>query len=792
MVKFDKEALFIDLVSKSGLNLFLGAGFSVYAYNSDGQSLPLGEGINEMLINLFSLDKKRKYSLNKTCQKIKKDNEDALTRILKEKYTVRQYNSKYGTIPELPIKNIVTINIDNLVERIYDENSGGIYLSDSKLYGSLEDKNSVNYYKIHGSVTYPITDSLLFTEKETTDLFLRDKNLFNTISYKLSTAPTIFWGTSLQDNNTIELVCSADVFAKEKTQRWIVVYPSEENDKLIDDFKDLGFNIIEADTLELVDYLYKMDFGWRPSQNRKYKYEELFSENYISDRLKKSSVRRPVVDFFAGAEPQISDILSNNVIRIGYYSDVLNLVIKERIVLVTGIPGCGKSTLLLQLAFSNDIDGAKFWFSSITKQEAERLRDAINNNKETVYVFIDNLCNNMEAFKILSEVKNIKLVVAERALNFDYVKRSFNIDSKDIIDISNLNKEDIQSICKNMKRPGDEVIGLIEKNKNISLLEIVFYASTKSLILERIKRYINDLRTFNDSRLRINLLELFGLVNYTSYCGVPCSMDMLLFYFSDDIEDYKDVLYALKKMTQIIVEADLPDDLVQNQDYLVMRSKLFAEKTLKYIDKITMARVLNRFWDSISPHIVYRYDVFKKKAYDADITEAVFGITEGKRFYEKLMSIDNSAFVKHQYAIFLLRKKKYDLAWIMIDQAYTESEKKVFSIANTHAVILFEMNIEALATTPEQIKLLKETLQKSFKTLGYCITQDIRINYHVLVYSRNTIRYYKRFGVDEYTKEYINSSIKQLDEVLDNGEYMYEGLLRDLQRLREELNSIRV
>lgn len=792
MVKFDKEALFIDLVSKSGLNLFLGAGFSVYAYNSDGQSLPLGEGINEMLINLFSLDKKRKYSLNKTCQKIKKDNEDALTRILKEKYTVRQYNSKYGTIPELPIKNIVTINIDNLVERIYDENSGGIYLSDSKLYGSLEDKNSVNYYKIHGSVTYPITDSLLFTEKETTDLFLRDKNLFNTISYKLSTAPTIFWGTSLQDNNTIELVCSADVFAKEKTQRWIVVYPSEENVKLIDDFKDLGFNIIEADTLELVDYLYKMDFGWRPSQNRKYKYEELFSENYISDRLKKSSVRRPVVDFFAGAEPQISDILSNNVIRIGYYSDVLNLVIKERIVLVTGIPGCGKSTLLLQLAFSNDIDGAKFWFSSITKQEAERLRDAINNNKETVYVFIDNLCNNMEAFKILSEVKNIKLVVAERALNFDYVKRSFNIDSKDIIDISNLNKEDIQSICKNMKRPGDEVIGLIEKNKNISLLEIVFYASTKSLILERIKRYINDLRTFNDSRLRINLLELFGLVNYTSYCGVPCSMDMLLFYFSDDIEDYKDVLYALKKMTQIIVEADLPDDLVQNQDYLVMRSKLFAEKTLKYIDKITMARVLNRFWDSISPHIVYRYDVFKKKAYDADITEAVFGITEGKRFYEKLMSIDNSAFVKHQYAIFLLRKKKYDLAWIMIDQAYTESEKKVFSIANTHAVILFEMNIEALATTPEQIKLLKETLQKSFKTLGYCITQDIRINYHVLVYSRNTIRYYKRFGVDEYTKEYINSSIKQLDEVLDNGEYMYEGLLRDLQRLREELNSIRV
>lgn len=42
-MEFEKEALFKQLVSNSGMNLYLGAGFSAYAYNSDKESLPLGK-----------------------------------------------------------------------------------------------------------------------------------------------------------------------------------------------------------------------------------------------------------------------------------------------------------------------------------------------------------------------------------------------------------------------------------------------------------------------------------------------------------------------------------------------------------------------------------------------------------------------------------------------------------------------------------------------------------------------------------------------------------------------------
>ena len=653
----------------------------------------------------------------------------------------------------------------------------------------MEKTNSVNLYKIHGSVTYPINYEMSFSERELTDLFLREKMLFETVSYKLASAPTIFWGIGILDNNTLDLICNSEEYSKTTNPKWIVIYPTEENLKYVEDFQEQGFYVIKADTMELIEYLHSMDLVKKRVSKSKRDYADIFPKNYISDKLRKVSVRRPVIDFFAGSEPQVSDILSNNVTRISYFDDVANMILLNNTVLLTGIPGCGKSTLLLQLAFSEEIAGVKFWFNNITCQEAENLKKQLVHEKQTITIFIDNLYNNMDAFKVLREMPNVKFVLAERTLNFDYIKRSFNIDSREIVDISNLRPEDVQKICKGMNRPSEDAVNLLSSNDNVSLLEIVFFASTSTLINDRIRGYINDLRAFEDTNLKINLLELFALINYTSYCGVPCSMDMLLFYFSEDIDSYEDILYALNKMTKIIVQYDDAAEEIVDQDYLIMRSKLFAERSLKIIDRITMAKVLNQFWDNINPHIIYRYDVLKKRAYDADITTDVFNVKEGQKFYEKMFSINRSAFVKHQYAIFLLRKKRYDLAWNQIDQAYTESEKKVFTIANTHAVILFEMNIGAEVNSEEEVALLKETMQKSFGTLEYCITQDVRINYHALVYARNTMRYCERFGMDQYSNKYINSSISQIEEILGRDEYMYIKIKKELNSLLIQLKE---
>lgn len=792
-MRFDNEALFVSLVSNYGMNLYLGAGFSVYADNETGEKLPLGNEINKHLIDVFGLKTNREYTLSKSCQKIKKDNKDALERLLKETYRVKSFDKMYTGLCRLPIKNIITLNIDNLVERIYEDESSTKIIADNNITGPLEKNNVVNLYKLHGSVTYPMGSDMSFTDKELTDLFVREPGLFNTVSLKLSSAPTLFWGTSFGDNDSLELICHSEIYSKSATPKWIVVYPSDNVEDTIEDLEDLGFNIVVADTKELMEYLCSLSFA-ASTKVKKYvyrEYRENFPANFICNELEHSSVRRPVMDFFSGAEPVISDILSSNVKRTSYFNQILQTIFSKRVTLITGIPGCGKSTLLMQLAFGKEIDGRKFWFNSIIKQEAEKLVKLVKDDKN-VTVFLDNLYSNVDAFEVLKGNSNIKLVLAERALNYEYVKRFLSISSDAIVDVSNLAASDIQNICLSMNKSSSDAIALMEKNENISLLEIVFFASTNAQIKERISGYIKDLAEFKDEKLKIDLLELYTLVNYTSSCGIPATMDMLYFYFGDLIENYEDIIYALKKMNKIIVETtDEELKIDESQDYLIMRSKLFAEKSIFLIPPEIFAHVLEKFLDKVSPHAIYRYDIFKRKAYDADFTRRAFSKTRGIQFYEKLLLQNSNPYVRHQYSIFLQRKGDINLAWEQIDRAHTECQKKIFSIANTHAIIMFEKNMAVEAKNEKELDIQKNTIGRSFSTLEYCLSQDIRVSYHALTYARNAIRYYEKFGKDEFSESYIDSATVQLNSIIDSKEYIYRPVLREMKTLLSELREIK-
>ena len=792
-MRFDNEALFVSLVSNYGMNLYLGAGFSVYADNEAGEKLPLGNEINKHLIDVFGLKTNREYTLSKSCQKIKKDNKDALERLLKETYRVKSFDKMYTGLCRLPIKNIITLNIDNLVERIYEDESSTKIIADNNITGPLEKNNVVNLYKLHGSVTYPMGSDMSFTDKELTDLFVREPGLFNTVSLKLSSAPTLFWGTSFGDNDSLELICHSEIYSKSATPKWIVVYPLDNVEDTIEDLEDLGFNIVVADTKELMEYLCSLSFA-ASTKVKKYvyrEYRENFPANFICNELEHSSVRRPVMDFFSGAEPVISDILSSNVKRTSYFNQILQTIFSKRVTLITGIPGCGKSTLLMQLAFGKEIDGRKFWFNSIIKQEAEKLVKLVKDDKN-VTVFLDNLYSNVDAFEVLKGSSNIKLVLAERALNYEYVKRFLSISSDAIVDVSNLAASDIQNICLSMNKSSSDAIALMEKNENISLLEIVFFASTNAQIKERISGYIKDLAEFKDEKLKIDLLELYTLVNYTSSCGIPATMDMLYFYFGDLIENYEDIICALKKMNKIIVETtDEELKIDESQDYLIMRSKLFAEKSIFLIPPEIFAHVLEKFLDKVSPHAIYRYDIFKRKAYDADFTRRAFSKTRGIQFYEKLLLQNSNPYVRHQYSIFLQRKGDINLAWEQIDRAHTECQKKIFSIANTHAIIMFEKNMAVEAKNEKELDIQKNTIGRSFSTLEYCLSQDIRVSYHALTYARNAIRYYEKFGKDEFSESYIDSATVQLNSIIDSKEYIYRPVLREMKTLLSELREIK-
>lgn len=68
-----------------------------------------------------------------------------------------------------------------------------------------------------------------------------------------------------------------------------------------------------------------------------------------------------------------------------------------------------------------------------------------------------------------------------------------------------------------------------------------------------------------------------------------------------------------------------------------------------------------------------------------------------------------------------------------------------------------------------------------------CVTKDVKANYHVLIYGRNVVRYSERFGVDEFSKNYIKKAIKNIDEILESDEFIYKKLKDELYNIRYEL-----
>lgn len=83
-MKFENQQAFEEAVSAEGLNLFLGAGFSVLANNRDDEKLMLGFELKDYLINHFELDKLKSSSLPKIAAHLKRNRKGDFYYLLKK------------------------------------------------------------------------------------------------------------------------------------------------------------------------------------------------------------------------------------------------------------------------------------------------------------------------------------------------------------------------------------------------------------------------------------------------------------------------------------------------------------------------------------------------------------------------------------------------------------------------------------------------------------------------------------------------------------------------------------
>ena len=113
-----KETLEKEL--REGINLFLGAGFSIHAKNFSNLNLPVASYLSEELITHFNCPDIK--DLSKICTIIDSYNSEGLRTYLINRFNVSSYESFYSNLLSINAPRIFTTNIDNLVNKIFENN----------------------------------------------------------------------------------------------------------------------------------------------------------------------------------------------------------------------------------------------------------------------------------------------------------------------------------------------------------------------------------------------------------------------------------------------------------------------------------------------------------------------------------------------------------------------------------------------------------------------------------------------------------------------------------------------
>ena len=744
MRRFDHQHLFENEIKK-GINLFLGAGFSILATNKRGLNLPVGNSLNDLVKEKFNMDKSS-LNLSQISTILANSKKQEFYSFLREVFTVSDFDTGYFNVDKLNPKNIYTTNIDDLIYKIYEGNEEK-YINDVTYHGEIFEDLAINFSALHGNVRYPDDREMIFDVSSISNAYSSNLRIWNQLALDFEKRITLFWGYSLQDTAVIQSLTSSNTNPNFHKEKWIIVKDNDSH--FIEYLNALGFNIIISDTKSFLNYLNELKIE---KISRKEKIDEeikyLFGKNIIPKSNKNLPVR-PILDFFSGNPPTWYDIFSNQIHKTSHFSKIKDFIYSNKNLIIQGAPVSGKTTLIMQVAIELDYE-IKLIFENLQYNKAQLLAKVIKDRKAVI--FIDNFSDSIESFNYLSDFKNIKLIGIERTHNFSAISHLIKTEFYNICNVTELTENDLQGIFNHLPIENRKTNLAVEKNKNYE----------KDTIFEFVRRNVKGntikerfVEVFKDIEKDRSLTDFLVLTAYTHNCRVPISFDMLYSYFIDDVKNYKDIYILRDKLRDLV--KDYSGDLIleDNQDYFYPRSYFIAETIIDTTPSDVLKNVMIKTLDNIPNTKIPYYNVYRKYAYDKIlVSKAFFNWSEGMKFYQKVYDMDfHNPYVLQQGALYLAYKKKFTTAFEWIDRAITQTNNKYFSIRNSHAIILFDANINST----EESTSIRAQLDKSMDILEKCINDDKRKVFHAIRYAEQAKEYFNRF-YDEKSVAYIRKA----------------------------------
>lgn len=752
-VEIAEEALFAEDI-RNGINLFLGAGFSILAKNGGGAYLPDGKALQAALVEELSLSDFADLDLQSLYAVAIQTDRDRVRDVVKNLLTVKSYDDRYDVLRNLNISSIYTTNIDDLIYLIFAPQAGSQSkaLHDSVLYSAPRIPGDViNYVPLHGCVRHDDRE-FIFTPGQIASAFASDRESWYVFQRELQRRPTLFLGYGVKDAGVLQALHGNPV---DNVNRWILIRETSDSARRI--FESLGFKVIVGDTIGILDY-----FSKGINTNGVQTVGPVRSHPYGSIPRFDEAAQRPVKTFFLGGEPEWSDAYSAQIVKRKVLSQAKNKILSGKNLILVGVPLSGKSTILKQLAVDLSQTRDCIYFDRLSEPVANELVAASIGLSKKTLVFLDDILESRGPLLKLVESKRFQFVGAETSFYFDSVSFRPPLNEFVVESTSEVYPADRQRIL-------DSIPESIKRNSYVEPASL--YDSEEVGLFESLQQHVYDenLRIRFRDKLRAfeehdkPAFDLYIMACYISACRTIASFDMLYMFIDKKNKTYGDVYSIVSTIDDFLTELELVDD--PHQDYFSVRSSGLSRIALDEVSNQAFGRMFERFHAAVPTNVIPDFGIFRRFAYDNDYARRAFPVVkDGKRFYERLISTSDNPYDYQHGAVYLSKMRMFKEAFEWIDKAISMSRKKIFPIRNSHARILFEANIDVVRLDPDN-SIAKSGIVESMKVLEDCILNDPRRSYHLIRFSDQCMQYVQVYN-DRNAYDWLHMARRLLREAL--------------------------
>jgi hypothetical protein len=493
-----------------------------------------------------------------------------------------------------------------------------------------------------------------------------------------------------------------------------------------------------------------------------------------------------VRDFFLGAEPGWSDAYSPQVSRRRVNSRVLDLALSGKNVAIVGLPLSGKSTIIRQVAADLAERRSCIFFERLSVEIADEIVAEFSNATTKPIVFIDQFIDSRIGFNRLAEAGGFHFIVAESSVFFDSINTRALQAPLSIVPCSEIDRADLQRIIDSLpvdvRRREIYESNFKEEAEYLGLFEgLVNQVFDKDLTA----RYRLKLKEFEAKDQQA--FDVYLMACYTNMCRTLVSYDMMHMFIGGS--KYDEGYRIADRIKEFIRERDDAED--QSQDHFSVRSGALARIAFRECSRRSFGRVFDRFHRSIGPRVIPDYPTFRRYAYDNDFAMKAFpDFRDGKNFYERLFLTTDNAYDYQHGAVYMSKMRQHTIAFEWIDKALSKAGRKTFTIRNSHAIILFEANIEFYRADTSDLTAL-DGIRQSMKVLESCIEQDNGRRYHLLRFA-DQAKKVAQIRFDDEVRNWLDSAKTKLEIALREASKLasresynaakYRRLLRDVEK----------